>query len=137
MRLIAALFCLMASVPAQAARVCVDAGRGPFAETGGVGRTGRGPGEGGGIGGTGARLGVVGVITGFGSLCVNGLRLQYDSSARISENGRNTGAQALAVGQFVSVEAERVGDALLARDIGIIQLLEGPLVRRPRAIASR
>lgn len=148
MRLIAALLCLMALVPAQAAPVCVDAGQGPSAEAGGVGGTGHGPGEGGGIGGTGAalaqgiggtgarlapgaRLGVVGVITGFGSLCVNGLRLQYDSSARISENGRDTGAQALAVGQFVSVEVERVGDALLARDIGIVQLFEGPLSAPP------
>ncbi len=148
MRLIAALFCLMASLPVLAAPVCVDTGRELPAEAGGVGGTGHMPGEGGGIGGTGAalahgiggtgarlvppgaRIGVVGVITGFGSICVNGLRLQYDSAARISENGREAAAPALAVGQFVSVEAERVGEALIARDIGIVQLLEGPLSAR-------
>lgn len=147
MRLIAALFCLMALLPAQAAPLCVDSGRETSSEAGGVGGTGHGPGEGGGIGGTGAalaqgiggtgarkapaeRVGVVGVITGFGSICVNGLRLQYDGAVRISENGRDAGTQALAVGQFVSVEAERVGDALFARDIGIVQLLEGPLSAR-------
>lgn len=147
MRLIVALFCLCAAATAQAAPVCIDPGRGMperHAEAGGVGGTGHGPGDAGGIGGTGApladgiggtgarrapgtRIGVVGVVTGFGSLCVNGLRLQYDASAPVSENGRPAGAETLAVGQFVSVEAERVGDALIARDIGIVQLLEGPL----------
>ena len=119
------------------------------AEAGGVGGTGHGPGDAGGIGGTGApladgiggtgapladgiggtgarrapaaRVGVVGVVTGFGSICVNGLRLQYDRSATVSENGRPAGTAALAVGQFVSIEAERVGDALIARDIGIAE----------------
>lgn len=150
MRLIAALFCLYAAMAAQAAPVCIDPGQGVpdrHAEAGGVGGTGHGPGDAGGIGGTGApladgiggtgarrapaaRVGVVGVVTGFGSICVNGLRLQYDRSAMVSENGRPAGTAALAVGQFVSIEAERVGDALIARDIGIVQLLEGPLSAR-------
>ncbi len=108
---------------------------------GGVGGTGRAPGEGGGnggIGGTGIDLagdqpvGIVGVITGFASVCLNGVHVEYDASTPVSENGRAADAGKLAVGQVVSIEAVPTpGGGFRARDVAIVNVLEGPLGRTP------
>ena len=64
-KLLAALACALAAFSGAAAPAC---------DPGGIGGTGIDPG---GIGGTGQRaeaeVGVLGVITGFASICVNGI----------------------------------------------------------------
>ena len=94
---------------------------------GGIGGTGRTtqPGEGGdgGIGGTG----IVGTVTGFASICVNGVEVHYDEAVPVAENGRPTGTASLAVGQVVAVLAEQGKRGLTAHRIEIVHALEGPV----------
>ncbi len=97
-------------------------------------------GEGGGIGGTGIRLGntdtgtggiggtgIVGVITGFASICVNGVEVQFDASTPVSDAGQPLAASALAVGQLVAVRASESGNRLTAQRIAVIDTAVGPL----------
>jgi hypothetical protein len=98
---------------------------------GGIGGTGRSgenePGEGGegGIGGTG----IIGTITGFASICVNGVEVHYDDAVPVSENGKPTTTRSLAVGQVVAVEARNSARGLEARGIAVVHALEGPVSR--------
>lgn len=103
-------------------------------DSGGVGGTGAHPG-GGGIGGTGAPqdeggvggTGIVGTITGFGSICVNGVEVHFDNKVVLSENGLPAGSQRLAIGQVVAVEAQPSRRGLEARSIAILNAYEGPV----------
>lgn len=88
----------------------------------GVGGTGHGD-DGSGLGGTR----VVGVITGFGSVCVNGLELHYDGWTLVARDGEPVSAENLAVGQWVSVQAEGRGDSLRAQFIAVHSALVGPV----------
>ncbi len=157
--LIACLSCLLAS-SALAAPLCVEGSPpvppagGPVLAVGsgdgGIGGTGHAPGgarpeEG--IGGTGRDgssvdriglplasgegIGVVGVITGFASICVNGLEVHIDAATPVSENGRAAQTGSLAVGQFVSIDAVLTSGGLRARDVAIVHLIEGPVSARP------
>lgn len=154
--LIACLSCCIAPV-VMAGPLCVDsnplAGRSAVlpASTspgdGGIGGTGRAPDgpETGGVGGTGVRgeravglpvasvesMGIVGVVTGFASVCVNGLEVHIDDATPVSENGRTAHVGNLAVGQFVSIDARASAGGLRASDIAIVHLIEGPLSMRP------
>jgi hypothetical protein len=77
-----------------------------------------------GVGGTG--LHVYGTLNAFGSLCVNGLRVVYDSDVSVQLDGRaGADAEALAVGQVLWIEAERREDALHAQRIRIIEAVTG------------
>lgn len=131
-------WCLLVSLLAarsEAAPVCPDAkyrpmSIAPFAPAkseigdGGIGGTGRSAGEaGGGIGGTG----IVGTITGFASICVNGLEVHYEREVPVSENGRPVDSRQLAIGQLVVVEAVDSARGLEARSVGIVYVLEGPV----------
>ncbi|WP_153919787.1 MULTISPECIES: DUF5666 domain-containing protein [unclassified Pseudomonas] len=125
---------------AVAAPVCLDpggmGGTGAVA-TGGIGGTGApvAPAEHGGIGGTGAPVddggiggtGIVGTITGFGSICVNGVEIHYDAKVSLSENGLPASSKQLAIGQVVAVEAHRSARGLVARSIAILHAYEGPV----------
>lgn len=77
----------------------------------------------GGIGGTG----IVGTITGFASVCVNGLEVHYDEATPVSMNGRAVNAAELAVGQVIAVEAQPGARGLSARSIAVLNALEGPI----------
>lgn len=77
----------------------------------------------GGVGGTG----IVGVITGFASICVNGVEVNYDTTTPVWENGKPSAISQLAVGQVVSVTAVNNGQQLMARGIGVIQAVVGPI----------
>jgi hypothetical protein len=55
-----------------------------------------------GIGGTG----IVGVVTGFGSIFVNGVEVEYDDTASIDIDGTAASASALRAGQMVAIQAE-------------------------------
>ena len=96
-RFLAALCCSLAATLAYGA--CRDSGG-----IGGTGITAEG-----GIGGTGApaatELGIIGVIDGFGSICVNGVEVDYDASTPVSSNNAAVGTSALPGGVAVEVEA--------------------------------
>jgi hypothetical protein len=103
-------------------------------EPGGMGGTGIS--SDGGMGGTGIRadaeIGLVGVITGFGSICVNGVEVAYDARTSIASAD---GSSELAIGQVVAVHAvaeaavNPKGNALQLR-AERIQILE-PALGRP------
>ena len=90
--------------------------------SGGIGGTGVSPWEGG-IGGTG----VVGTITGFGSIIVNGLHIQYNQEQEVeSVTGSMTGAK-FAVGQVVAVQAQYTNGRLIAERMIAQTPLVGPV----------
>jgi len=82
-----------------------------------------------GIGGTG----IVGVITGFGSICVNGIEVEYDRATPVLENGSPGQASDLKVGQVVEVLAAGGGERVFARHIHVQDALRGPVTRVDRA----
>jgi Domain of unknown function (DUF5666) len=77
----------------------------------------------GGMGGTG----IVGVITGFASICVNGIEVNYDTTTPVWDNGKPSAISQLVVGQVVSVSVTEAGDQIRARGIGVIQAVVGPI----------
>lgn len=79
----------------------------------------------GGMGGTG----IVGVITGFASICVNGVEVHYDASTPVFSDGRAAMARELAVGQVVAVRASGAGAQVAARNIAVIHAVIGPVSR--------
>jgi len=76
-----------------------------------------------GIGGTG----LVGTITGFGSICVNGIEVHYDSDTPVDRDGQPVGAADLALGQVVRVEAHGRGAEVRARRISVRNEVVGPV----------
>lgn len=88
----------------------------------------------GGIGGTGMQAeggiggtGIVGTITGFASVCINGLEVNYDDATRVSSNGQAAGIQKLALGQVIAIDAMDAKNGMLARGIDILNAVEGPV----------
>jgi len=76
----------------------------------------------GGLGGTG----LIGVITGFGSICVDGHDIELDKETRvIAQNDSATGAK-LALGQTVEVIASPKRGRLTAQTVSITRTLSGP-----------
>jgi hypothetical protein len=81
-----------------------------------------------GIGGTG----IIGVITGFGSVCVNGFEVAYDPAASVSVDGRPDGADVLRVGQLAAIEAGgSLGAELQARRVAVRHEVVGPVEAPP------
>jgi hypothetical protein len=81
---------------------------------GGIGGTGVRPDEEGGLGGTG----VFGTITGFGSIHLNGLRVEIPAGVPVA---------GLQVGNTVAVVAVRDGDVLKAGGVAPVVPLAGPI----------
>jgi hypothetical protein len=81
------------------------------------------------VGGTGMRaegdVGIIGVITGFGSICVNGIEVQYEPNTPVSADGKPASPQSLALGQLVAVRAVGNGVQATARDIQILDAVVG------------
>lgn len=104
-------------------------GTGKQASNGGLGGTGNKLTEGG-LGGTGKPLsiGVYGRITGFGSVCVNGMEIHYKDNTPVQIDSRRADINDLKVGQIVSLTAH-VNDRgdLYTRDIAVHSLLTGPV----------
>ena len=124
---------IIAVMPTPAGAGCVDdignpandggiGGTGDPAKEGGIGGTGD-PAKDGGIGGTG----IIGAITGFASICVNGLEVHFDAATRVSINGTTADATMLAVGQIVALSAENSPKGLQARNVAVLHALEGPV----------
>jgi hypothetical protein len=78
---------------------------------------------------TAGPIAVVGVLTEFGSLCVNGLQIHYDERTPVTVNGRMAHPRDLALGQVLAVEARAAGGQLAAQNIAIVRVLEGPITR--------
>jgi hypothetical protein len=117
-RFLATFACALAAFAGASAWACTDPG--------GIGGTGI---DGGGIGGTGQRaeaeVGVLGVVTGFASICVNGIEVHYDAKTPVSLNGDPSSASALGIGQVVSVRAVGAGTQARAQSIEIIDAVVG------------
>lgn len=113
-------------------------GTGYLPEDGGIGGTGYAPTDGiggtgkqieNGIGGTGDKLAVVGVVTGFASICVNGIEVHYDDTTAIYINGETTNSGQLAVGQLVSISAEKTPKGWNAVNIQSSDAVSGPVTK--------
>ncbi|WP_159348576.1 DUF5666 domain-containing protein [Roseomonas harenae] len=76
-----------------------------------------------GIGGTG----IVGVVTGFASICVNGLHIAYNPALPVAFADGPATPAALRVGQVVVVQAFGPEQALRARRIAVRHELAGPI----------
>lgn len=103
---------------------------GPVLNAGGIGGTGML--AQGGIGGTGmlakggiGGTGIVGTITGFASVCINGLEVDYDDSTRVNSNGEAADIHKLAVGQVIAIDAVGGTNRLHAHRIDILNAVEG------------
>lgn len=96
---------------------------------GGTGGTGTPIGSPGGTGGTG----IVGTITGFASICVNGMEVHFSKDVPVSENGVAASSAHLAIGQVVAVESFASKRGLEAGRISILNVYEGPLTSLPQA----
>ncbi|VAW37760.1 hypothetical protein MNBD_DELTA04-1320 [hydrothermal vent metagenome] len=95
----------------------------------------RGTGIGGtGIGGTGIlagtegeNLGLIGRITGFGSIFVNGVEVEYNQATKVSLAGAPAGVGDLALGQVVEVLARNEQGRVTGSDIRIRYEVAGPV----------
>jgi hypothetical protein len=74
-----------------------------------------------GIGGTG----IVGVVTGFGSVFVDGVEIRYDDSAPVDIDGTRSSAAALRAGQLVAIRAEGPATAPYATTISVRSAVSG------------
>jgi hypothetical protein len=95
-----------------------------------IGGTGRAPGD---IGGTGhaprdiGGTGFVGVISGFGSICVNGAEIEFDAATPVVVDGQPAATGSLALGQAVSVTATPTAAGMHARSIAVTHAVVGPV----------
>ncbi len=80
-------------------------------------------GDGSGTGGTGHAVEVEGVITGFASICVNGLELHYLPSTPVTIQGLAASPRDLKVGQVVRALARGRGDQLALQQVRVSHLL--------------
>jgi hypothetical protein len=103
----------------------------------GIGGTGLipNPAQESGIGGTGIQAqgiggtGIVGIVTGFGSVCVNGLQVHYDEATPVTVNGQPAPAGHLSVGQVVAIAAQPGRNGLRASQIAVQYAVSGPISR--------
>lgn len=80
-----------------------------------------------GIGGTGGpATGIVGTITGFASVCVNGLEVTYDNDAVVEIDGATRDISALRIGAVASITTD---PALAAAQISVRHAVSGPIER--------
>ena len=100
-------------------------GTGAVASTdpGGIGGTGHMAQEGVGLGGTG----IVGVVTGFASVCVNGVEVEVESDTPVQRDGQGASLHELAVGQLVAVRAQGAGTEVRAQRIEMLDAEVGPV----------
>lgn len=96
---------------------------------GGIGGTGA-TANAGGIGGTG----IVGTITGFASVCINGIEVHFDATTPVTINGVPGGVDQLAIGQQAAIEAAPGKSGLSARSIALLYAIVGPLERAEPAL---
>jgi hypothetical protein len=91
-----------------------------------------------GLGGTGQldpedAFGVDGTISGFGSVCVNGIEIFYDPATPFSVDGRTASQNGLAIGQVVRVDARAEDGRVRALAIAGRSAVAGPIAERALA----
>ena len=72
---------------------------------------------------------MVGTITGFASICVNGLEVHYEDSTPVTANGAGSSTHSLAIGQVVAIEATPSARGLEAKRVAIVHAVVGPVTR--------
>lgn len=108
-------------------------GTGSAIEKGGIGGSGDKVKDG--IGGTGISnkeegiggTGILGVITGFGSICVNRLEVHYSKETPVKMDGQKISSTALEIGQVVAVKATGNERSLTAKEIHVYHQVSGPI----------
>jgi len=115
-----------ASFGVQAGKKTAERGIGGTGVTNGPGLADRG------IGGTG----IVGIITGFASICVDGLEVGIEPSTPVRIGDSPASASALRAGQLVVVTAHGPSGMLRASDVAVRFEVSGP-VQRVEASGSR
>jgi hypothetical protein len=81
-----------------------------------------------GIGGTGIqRTGVVGTVTGFGSICVNGLKLTYDPATPVETATGPIETAALRIGHVVAALTGTGPATNTAEQLTLIHAVRGPI----------
>ena len=95
-------------------------GTGHRPDAGGIGGTGR-QANSQGIGGAGIRSAgeilVHGMVTGFASICVNGIEIHYENHVPVVRDGQSVAAAELGIGQMVTASARRSAAGLQALEI--------------------
>lgn len=121
----AAAACSAASPLNPAVQIPGIGGTGAVAskDPGGIGGTGQVAQEGTGMGGTG----IVGVVTGFASVCVNGVEVEVESDTPVQRDGQGASLYELAVGQLVAVRAQGAGTEVRAQRIEMLDAVVGPV----------
>lgn len=115
-----------------AANPCESGGSPIMRDGTGQGGTGLSPykpsgGDGSGSGGTGHTVEVEGVITGFASICVNGLELHYLPTTPVMIQGKSGSPKDLRIGQVVRARAQGQGNQLSVQRLHVRHLLVSPL----------
>ncbi len=109
------------SFQADHGRVVIDRGSGTGIDGTGIGGTGI-------LAGTeGENLGLIGRITGFGSIFVNGVEVEYDQATKVSLDGAPADVGDLALGQVVEVLARNEQGRLTGSNIRIRYEVAGPV----------
>ncbi|MFM9834662.1 MAG: DUF5666 domain-containing protein [Methylophilaceae bacterium] len=86
-----------------------------------------------GFGGTGTRAegyggtGIAGIITGFASVCVNGVEAHFDSKTQVDIDGATSSIDKLNVGDFAIIDAKGQGAEVSAQRISVIHALVGKI----------
>ena len=81
------------------------------------------------IGGTGQKLAIVGVVTGFASVCVNGEEVHFEDKTTVTVNGESANTSSLAVGQVVSITADKTPKGWTASSISTNDAVSGPVTK--------
>ena len=76
-----------------------------------------------GLGGTG----IIGVVTGFGSVCVNGYEVEVDRKTAVTVEGVPAKRADVQLGQLVEIEAYSAKDVLVAARIAVRVAVAGPV----------
>jgi uncharacterized protein DUF5666 len=85
-----------------------------------------------GIGGTGQPVQqagfVIGTITGFGSICVNGIEIHYTSSTPVQRDGQHVNPEnSFAIGQVIAANVSGLGNEVTANNMHILHAASGPV----------
>jgi Domain of unknown function (DUF5666) len=72
-------------------------------------------------------IAIVGVVTGFASICVNDTEVHYDANTPVFDNGNASKLSNLTAGQMVMLIVDKANDRLVARSIGMIDAVVGPI----------
>ena len=76
-----------------------------------------------GLGGTG----IVGAITGFASICVNGLEVHFDDSTQVEVDGEVSSLDKLNIGELVAIDARGQGTELKALHVSVMHAIVGQI----------